>query len=229
MASNKDKEDVTTPCADAIDDKPTELYEAQQVKAKLDDAATESLFPKRDHWKEDVGASNLKLILMTSAIASAALAHFHPTPFPQNWKILLACVTYYFAISSFLQIIASYTEWNMLLQLYDERPGGIGMRVGSHIDVEAETYTVGVSPLPRGSLFALVTRRWTPNAGLKEHEKWPAHYERTWSITQFFDEEGYFHEGEAYEAIGAFWRAFDEAGGLVGGPGAGEVKKGKSD
>ena len=227
MATDDDDESKRT--TDETEGKVAELYEPAQIKGKLSDVAADSLCKTRKYYKEDVGGSNLELILMISAVASAVLAHYYPTPFPHNWKLLLACVIYYFAVSSVLQIIASYAKWEMLLQLYDERPGGIGMRVASHLDVEAETFTVGVSPLPRGSLFALVTRRWTPNAELKEHEKWPAHYERTWSIAQFFDEEGYFYEGEAFDAMCAFWHAFDEAGGLVGGPGAGEVKKGKSD
>jgi hypothetical protein len=107
-------------------------------------------------YDEDTALSNVKLVVGFAGVGASLFSHVYPAPFPKNWWVLLICVGWYFAMSSVLQFFLSFMEIeSILLARGKERPGGRrgpGLNLHSHFPRFQEMYTLGVTPLPRGSL-----------------------------------------------------------------------------
>lgn len=117
---------------------------------------------------EDVGLSNLKLVIGFGSVAASVVSHIYPAPFPKNWWVLLACCAWYFIGSGILQLLLSFVELEsiVLLRYKDaERRGkrASGINVTSHFPRYQHVYTLGITPLPSGSLALFSAPKFKPN------------------------------------------------------------------
>lgn len=159
---------------------------------------------------EDVGLSNLKLIIGFGSVAASVVSHVYPAPFPKNWWVLLGCCLWYFIGSGLLQLLLSFVELEsiVLLRYKDkERRGNraAGINVTSHFPRYDHVYTLGITPLPSGSLALFSAPKFKLNPTPKGEELPQADYAQIhWSVAEFFDEEGVFFEDKCMDMTRQF-------------------------
>jgi len=129
---------------------------------------------------EDVGLSNLKLFIGFGSVGASVVSHIYPAPFPKNWWVLAACCAWYFIGSGLLQLLLSFVELEsiVLLRYKDKARRGArasGINVSSHFMRYQNVYTLGVTPLPSGSLALFSAPKFKPNPSV-DGELPPADY-----------------------------------------------------
>ena len=182
--------------------KKTNLGDTATIKRILDDAAINVVLNEDEmHYVEDTALSNLKLVVGFAGVGSSGVSHAYPAAFPKNWWVLLACCAFYFICSGILQLLLSFVELESIL-LVTGKKGSSGLNFSSHFPRFQEMYTLGVTPLPSGSLGLPFAPKFRPHV---EGEK-PARAEepgcmqRSWPVNEFFDDEGNFLE-EDFENV----------------------------
>jgi hypothetical protein len=141
---------------------------------------------------EDVGLSNLKLIIGFGSVAASVVSHIYPAPFPKNWWVLLACCAWYFIGSGILQLLLSFVELESIVLLRyknAERRGkrASGINVTSHFPRYQHIYTLGITPLPSGSLALFSAPKFKPNPTPEGQELPQADYAQIhWSSERGF-------------------------------------------
>lgn len=178
--------------------KTTVLGDTANMKRLLDDHVAEVLQSELK-YEEDVGMSNIKLIVGFSGVLAGLISHVYPKPFPANWWVLLACCIWYFAMSGILQLILSYMELEAFLQLKPKSLGAPGLNIASNFPRFTDKYVLAVTPLPKGSLGMLSA----PKFNCKTAAADGVHHMEV-SVTRYFDEDGVFHE----DVFGADVRKF---------------------
>ena len=188
--SNQDSTDFEVP-------KVGSVFDGEAVKTMLDEAVAHYLSGKIDSqgarvdykrstpdpevkistWEIDYKWTNYKLLLSVFCVLLAALSHFWPQPFPENYWLLSACFLLYLISSCLIQWILSSKEQNVILTT---KP-----RLDSKIGLIAKSYTQPFSSTYRLELIAFRRTPHNRNAILKS-------VERTFSITSWFSESGKF-------------------------------------
>ena len=207
QAARKEEENGGEPKRSVLGDSST-------MKRLLDDAAIKVLLDEDGPgYEEDTGLSNVKLVVGFAGVAASLLSHVYPATFPRNWWVLLWCCAFYFAMSGVLQLLLSFVELESILLTRGKAGAsgkrGNGFNLSSHFPRFQEVYTLGVTPLPRGSLGLA----WSPKFNPAELEPAdgvlvgePGFVQQAWSVAQFFDGEGYFLEEAFAEAMRAFFK-----------------------
>ena len=162
-------------------------------------------------YEEDTGLSNVKLVVGFAGVGASLFSHVYPAPFPKNWWVLLFCVGFYFAMSSVLQFFLSFMEIESILLLRGKKGAdgrrGCGLNLHSHFPRFQEMYTLGVTKLPRGSLGLYWAPKFWPVEEGEQDVSGPE--QKTWSIAEFFDEEGGFQEEAFEEEVKAFLQNYE--------------------
>jgi signal peptidase complex subunit 2 len=150
------------------------------MKQVLDEAV---ILAVTDKYPEDTAWDNLKLYLMAASCIFAMIAQFAPLPFPESRPVLGICGSLYFVLSGALQFITTYLDkdaivWTTPCVTYKETATPVCVR--TNFPRFSEYYTVSIELVLKDDKGKLVTQ--------------PPHVTQTWSVGQFFDKEGYFHE-----------------------------------
>jgi len=182
------------------------------MKRMLDDAAIKVLLDTNGlAYEEDTGLSNVKLIVGFAGVGASLVSHVYPATFPKNWWVLLACCAFYFICSGILQFLLSFVELESILLLKGkvgvDGKRAVGVNVSSHFPKYQEEYTIGISPLPSGSLGLAWAPKFQPLERGKGNQL--AHGQRLWIVSEFFDDEGCFFEDLFCEAVRTFVQEFE--------------------
>lgn len=207
-------------CAAAEHVKTTVLGDTATMKRLLDDHVAEVLQGELK-YEEDVALSNVKLVVGFAGVGAALASHVYPKPFPHNWWVLLACCAWYFAMSGVLQFLLSYVELEAFLQLKPRAPGGAGLNIASSLPRFTDTYSLAITPLPRGSLFMWSAPKFRHAPGGADGV-----FAAEASVTKFFDEDGVFAEVPFGEWVRGLVAAYEAAN---GGRAAAAAKGGKAE
>jgi len=124
---------------------------------------------------EDITHSNQKIIAGFLACALAAVSHFAPIPFPQNWYLLLFCVACYLALTFLL------SRWDIKRGdvFFQSRPSEARLlQVNSTIHVDQSTGKCDYE-------LTVKNVQATPQLVASERK----------SVTEFIDREGQFYSG----------------------------------
>ena len=139
-------------------------------------------------YEEDTTLSNLKLIVGFAGVGASLVSHVHPAPFPRNWWVLLICCTFYFVCSGILQYLLSFVELESILLVRGKKgeggKRGAGLNLHSHFPRFQEVYTLGITPLPRGSLRLPWAPAFTPRAVVDGQPLVSAPDQKQWSCAQ---------------------------------------------
>lgn len=179
-------------------------------------------------YEEDTALSNVKLIVGFGGVGASLLSQVYPATFPKNWWVLLVCCAVYFACSGILQLLLSFCELESILLTRgkpDSTSGkrGAGLNVSSSFPRFQEVYTLGITPLPSGSLGLAWAPKFKPLPRAADEAPPPCeagHGQRDWSVALFFDDEGAFQEESFSNAVRDFLKEYAAAAG-------GESKKSK--
>ena len=139
-------------------------------------------------YVEDVGLSNLKLVVGFAGVGASLVSHVYPAPFPKNWLVLLLCCAWYFLMSGILQLILSFCELESIL-LVRGKAGKEGLNFSSHLPRFQEMYTLGITPLPKGSLGLASAPKFRPMEPNTVVETSADGSQKQWPVNLFFDEE----------------------------------------
>mmetsp|Transcript_3004 Transcript_3004/g.5078 ORF Transcript_3004/g.5078 Transcript_3004/m.5078 type:complete len:250 (+) Transcript_3004:63-812(+) len=185
--------------------KKTNLGDSGTMKRMLDDAAIKVVLESSElGYEEDTALSNVKLIIGFAGVGASLLSHVYPAPFPKNWWVLLGCCAWYFIASGILQLLLSFVELESILLMRGKRDGGKrtpGFNMSSHFPRFQEFYTLGITPVPNGSLGLPWAPKFKPFTD--KDEAAPAN-QRQWSVSSFFDDEGFFYEELFCDAVREF-------------------------
>ena len=139
-------------------------------------------------YEEDTTLSNLKLIVGFGGVGASLVSHVHPAPFPRNWWVLLICCTLYFVCSGILQYLLSFVELESILLVRGKKgeggKRGAGLNLHSHFPRFQEVYTLGLTPLPRGSLRLPWAPMFTPRKVVDGQPLASSPDQKQWSCAQ---------------------------------------------
>jgi len=207
----KEKKDKKGAIKERSEVKRTALGDSATIKRLLDDAVIDVLLDSDTlGFVEDASMSNLKLVVGFSAVGASLLSHVYPAPFPRNWWCLLFCCTFYFVMSGVLQLLLTFVELESILLLKADpaaKPKTTvrGLNVSTHFPRFQEKYTLAITPVP-GSGRGVVALARAPafRPELPEGNSSPHCLQQTWSVENYFDEEGFFAEEDFMEAVRGF-------------------------
>jgi len=131
--------------------------------------------------------------------------------------VLLWCCAFYFICSGILQLLLSFVELEAILFTKGKRDStgkrGPGLNVSSHFPRFQEVYTLGITPLPRGSIGLAWSAKFKPQP--LEPGNGPriadGVAQQQWLVSDFFDDEGFFHEEPFLEEARAFVKEYEES------------------
>jgi len=168
--------------------------------------------------QEDYVCDNYKLLIMTLACAFAMVAQFAPLPFPESRPILGLCGSLYFILSGLLQLITILYDQDAILITKPLTHAQTNNR-------DLQTYGIRVrTNLPRFSEYYTIILQFN---GLKDkHECQQKSVQRTFSVGNFFDKEGYFDEVALMEQVETLFWEFEQAN-YHGGEGGGDSQQKK--
>jgi len=104
------------------------IYDAADIKRVLDERAAQAVVDAG--YVEDLYVSNVKIGLGLLTCATALVAQFYPTPFPENYPLLIACIAVYFVLNTALQAFVYLYEGETVLKTHgkvvrETRPCGL--------------------------------------------------------------------------------------------------------
>lgn len=195
--------------------KKTALGDSATIKRIMDDAAIAVLLDSPEDggggYTEDCMLSNLKLVIGFSSVAASLVSHVYPATFPRNWWCLLLCCAWYFLMSGILQLLLSFVELDSMLLLHGkEAPDGTrgsGLNVSSTFPRFQEMYTLGITPLPGGSLRLWSAPAFMPQAPGGNPRADCA--QQSWPCNEYFDEDGTFAEDDFMDSVRAFLHKYE--------------------
>lgn len=207
--------------------KKTVLGDGITMKRMIDDAIIGVLLEDDSDFVEDVALSNFKLVVGFASVGASVVSHVYPAAFPKNWHVLLLCCLWYFIGSGILQLLLSFVELESIVLLRykekrDRRP--YGLNVSTHFPRYQDVFTLGVTPLPSGSLGLVSAPKFKPEQP-EEGEPLASddHTQVHWSVAELFDERGVFYEEKCMDMARAFLRKYhSESDRLAGGSGEGK-------
>jgi len=195
--------------------KKTNLGDTATIKRILDDAAINVVLCEDDlNYVEDTALSNLKLVIGFAGVGSSGVSHAYPAAFPKNWWVLLACCAWYFFCSGILQLLLSFVELESILLVSGKKggkKGDGGLNFSSHFPRFQEMYTLGITPLPGGSMRLPFAPKFRPDPTGDAKSQQPGCMQRSWPVNQFFDEEGTFAEEDFEAVVRAFIKEYEGA------------------
>ena len=190
--------------------KRTNLGDSGTMKRMLDDAVIKVILDRNElNYEEDTALSNIKLLIGFAGVGASLISHIYPATFPKNWWVLLACCAFYFICSGVLQLLLSFVEIESILLVKPKKDADgkmrLGFNVSAHFPRFQEMYTIGLPPLPRGSLGLAWAEKFKPqNPELPVEPSANGFGQRRWSVSEFFDEDGFFHEEEFEAQVASF-------------------------
>mmetsp|Transcript_773 Transcript_773/g.1579 ORF Transcript_773/g.1579 Transcript_773/m.1579 type:complete len:222 (+) Transcript_773:20-685(+) len=190
--------------------KKTNLGDSATIKRILDDAVVQVVLDDSDEglgYVEDSALSNLKLVVGFAGVGASLVSHVYPAPFPKNWLVLLLCCAWYFLMSGILQLILSFCELESIL-LVRGKDGGQGLNFSSHLPRFQEMYTLGITPLPKGSMGLASAPKFRPMLRSTVVETSVDGSQKQWPVNHFFDEDGNFAEDAFISEVRAFVKAY---------------------
>lgn len=119
------------------------LNDANAIKHKLDSVVVEVI--TKSGYEEDFLISNVKIALGFLAIGLAALAHFAPGKFPDNWWTIFYSVVAYVLVTVVLNIFCSIKEGDSFLVTYPQPGHDVGLRVSSRMPRYSEGYQLTIT------------------------------------------------------------------------------------
>jgi hypothetical protein len=193
--------------------KKTALGDTATIKRLMDDAAIAVVLDEEEGhgYVEDTSMSNLKLIIGFAGVGGSLLSHVYPATFPRNWWVLLACCSFYFAMSGVLQLLLSFVELESIIVVRgktradgSKRPG---INISSHFPRFQEMFTLGVTPISGGAFTMYSSPKFRPD--LEGGNTARLCMQRSWSVEKFFDEEGLFAEELFMDAVRDFFAEYE--------------------
>ena len=185
-----------------------DLGDMVKVKQVLDEAVAGVVLESLD---EDYYWDNIKLVIMALACTFAMVAQFAPVPFPDSRPLLGVCGCSYFLLSGVLQLIATFVDRDAILltqPLHQGKPNGSNAEVSTTKNETLKKHGVRVrSNMPRFSEWYTVILEFKMEG---DQEKIP-HVEKTWSVGQFFDKEGFFDEIGLMEEVEKLYARLERA------------------
>jgi len=200
--------------------KKTCLGDSATMKRMLDDAAIKVLLDESElGYEEDTALSNVKLIVGFTGVAASLVSHVYPLSFPKNWWVLFACCAGYFICAGILQLLLSFVELESILVTRATKDASgkstPGFTLSSHFPRYQEIYTLGITPLPKGSLALISLPKYEPSeerkVGGPPSFGPPGFGEQHWDVTKFFDDEGIFYEEKFCDELRSFFKAYESS------------------
>lgn len=191
--------------------KKTNLGDSATIKRIMDDAVIQVVLDETHmglNYQEDSALSNLKLVVGFAGVGASLVSHVYPAPFPKNWFVLLLCCAWYFLMSGILQLILSFCELESILLVRGLTPDMPGLNFSSHMPRFQEMYTLGITPLPKGSLGLASAPKFRPMPASTEVATSADGSQKQWPVNLFFDEEGTFSEEAFIDDVRAFVQAY---------------------
>jgi len=93
--------------------KLSSVWDLSEVKRVVDERSAACVLDAG--YTEDFRTSNTKIVLGLSTCACALVAQFYPKPFPENYWVLVVCVTAYFLLNTVLQAFLHFRERDIIL------------------------------------------------------------------------------------------------------------------
>lgn len=118
----------------------TAKWDGAEVKRALDE--TVARFILEAGHEEDTSVSNAKVVLGLATCCVALVAQFYPTPFPQNFWLLVACVLAYFTLNTLLQLFVHFRERDVILATRPKSPATAGLALSSSLPRYTDSYTL---------------------------------------------------------------------------------------
>jgi len=180
-----DDDEVSDDDASEIELLQVDVGDVIKLKQVLDETVA-GTFLDTCKLVEDHRVDNVKLTIMTVACSFAMVAQFAPLPFPESRPILGGCCAAYFVFSGLLQLVTTFLDKDCIMMT---KPVD---RSESPDNLDTEKYGLRIRTiLPRFSEFYTVIVEFQ-----KKHLKGERRVfvKATWSVGQFFDEEGMFDE-----------------------------------
>merc|ERR1711935_316094 len=191
--------------------KKTNLGDSATIKRLMDDAVIQVVLDDSHEglsYVEDSALSNLKLVVGFAGVGASLVSHVYPAPFPKNWLVLLLCCAWYFLMSGILQLILSFCELESILLVRGKTADTQGLNFSSHLPRFQEMYTLGITPLPKGSLGLASAPKFRPMPPSTVVETSTDGSQKQWPVNHFFDEEGTFAEDAFINDVRAFVKAY---------------------
>jgi len=191
--------------------KKTNLGDSATIKRIMDDAVIQVVLDESHeglNYEEDSALSNLKLVVGFAGVGASLVSHVYPAPFPKNWLVLLLCCAWYFLMSGILQLILSFCELESILLVRGPTPDVCGLNFSSHLPRFQEMYTLGITPLPKGSLGLASAPKFRPMPPSTVVATSADGSQKQWPVNHFFDEEGTFAEESFINDVRAFVKAY---------------------
>jgi len=197
--------------------KKTNLGDSATIKRIMDDAVIQVLLDDSEEglgYVEDTALSNLKLVVGFAGVGASLVSHVYPAPFPKNWLVLLLCCAWYFLMSGILQLILSFCELESILLVRETTDASHvaraeGLNFSSHLPRFQEMYTLGITPLPKGSLGLASAPKFRPMPPSTTVKTSADGSQKQWPVNHFFDEDGTFAEDAFINDVRAFVKAFE--------------------
>lgn len=89
------------------------VFDPSEVKRVVDERSAACILDAG--YSENFRTSNTKIALGLSTCACALVAQFYPKPFPENYWVLVVCVTAYFLLNTALQAFLHFRERDIIL------------------------------------------------------------------------------------------------------------------
>jgi len=214
----KEKKEKKAALAVELTEKKTNLGDSANIKRLLDDAAIDVLLSDDTFgYVEDTSMSNLKLVVGFSAVAASLLSQVYPASFPRNWWVLFFCCAFYFIMSGVLQLLLTFVELESIMILKADPKAKVtrtvrGLNVSSNFPRFQETYTLGITPIPGSGRGVVALARSPPfRPDLPEGNDSPHCLQQSWSVENYFDEDGMFAEESFMEAVKEFMHCYTAA------------------
>jgi len=209
----KEKKEKKSAAVEATE-KRTNLGDSATIKRLLDDAVVDVMLDDSSFgYVEDTSMSNLKLVLGFSAVGASLLSHVYPAPFPRNWWCLLFCCAFYFIMSGVLQLLLTFVELESIILLKQDSRSAErtpartvkGLNISSAFPRFQEKYTLAITPIPGCGRGVMALARAPPfRPDLPNGNESLYCLQQTWSVENYFDEDGIFAEESFVESVKDF-------------------------
>ena len=170
-------ETVVSYLSGKLDDDVSSDSSSRVASSSSSPASSSTLSSTQQYWDIDHTWTNYKLFLSIICVILAAVSHFWPQPFPENYYLLVGCFVLYLICSALIQWILISKEQNVVLTTKPRQSDNTGLI--------AKSFVKPFSPEYRLELIAFRSNADGSLTLLRSAE-------RIASITNWFSESGKF-------------------------------------